>query len=207
MADRTARARSRGWGRWVEFWGILAAILSSALGGTAIGATRYIAGVADPLALGGFRFGIGCALLLPLAALSGGDWPQRRDWPGVAALGLLFFGLFPILFNASLIFTTAARGAMALCTLPLLTMAVGAILGVEKLTSRKTTGVLIAMAGVALALLSGLAFAPAGAWRGYLLMIGAAFCMALYNVWSKPFIAGRVRFRSPPWPWAWAPSV
>jgi drug/metabolite transporter (DMT)-like permease len=36
--------------------------------------------------------------------------------------------------------------------------------------------------------LSDLAAAPAGAWRGDLLMIGAACCMALYNVWSRPFI-------------------
>jgi drug/metabolite transporter (DMT)-like permease len=49
--------------------------------------------------------------------------------------------------------------------------------------------VLIAMCGVAVALLSGLAVAPAGAWRGDLLMVGAALCMALYSIWSKPFIA------------------
>ena len=35
---------------------------------------------------------------------------------------------------------------------------------------------------------AGLEFAPAGAWRGDLLMIAAACCMALYNVWSRPFI-------------------
>jgi drug/metabolite transporter (DMT)-like permease len=86
------------------------------------------------------------------------------------------------------VFTTAARGALALSTLPLLTMVVGAMLGAEALTARKTAGVLIAMLGVAVALLSGLASAPEGAWRGDLLMVGAAFCMALYSIWSKPVI-------------------
>jgi drug/metabolite transporter (DMT)-like permease len=38
------------------------------------------------------------------------------------------------------------------------------------------------------ALLTGLAAAPDGAWRGDLLMVGAALCMALYSIWSKPFI-------------------
>jgi len=38
-------------------------------------------------------------------------------------------------------------------------------------------------------LLAGLAAAPAGAWRGDLVMIGATLCMAFYNVWSRPFIA------------------
>ncbi|QOZ25364.1 DMT family transporter [Bradyrhizobium sp. CCBAU 51753] len=171
-----------------EIWGVAAAVLSSALGGTSIGATRFLVGAIDPLAIGSFRFGIGVVLLLPLALLQPRAWPPRRDWPAVAGLGLLFFAAFPILFNASLIFTTAARGALALSTLPLLTMLVGAALGVEPLTARKTTGVLVTIFGVAMALLSGLAAAPPGAWRGDLLMVAAALCMALYSIWSKPYI-------------------
>ena len=90
-----------------EGWGVLAAVLSSGLGGTSIGATRYLVNAIDPLAIGSFRFGIGFLLLLPVALLQGGvEWP-RQDWPGVAGLGVLYFALFPILFNASLIFTTA----------------------------------------------------------------------------------------------------
>jgi drug/metabolite transporter (DMT)-like permease len=171
-----------------EVWGVLAAVLSSALGGTSIGATRYLVNAIDPLAIGSFRFGIGFLLLLPVVLWHGARWPARRDWPAVAGLGVLFFALFPLLFNASLIFTTAARGALALSTLPLLTMVVGAALGSEALTLRKSLGVVIAMFGVAIALLSGLTSAPPGAWRGDLLMVGAALCMAFYSIWSKPFI-------------------
>ena len=172
-----------------EVWGVLAAVLSSGLGGTSVAATRYLVNAIDPLAIGSFRFGIGFLLLLPAALLQGGRWPLRSDWPGLAGLGVLYFALFPVLFNASLIFTTAARGALALSTLPLLTMVVGALLGSEALTMRKSIGVVIATLGVALALLSGLASAPPGAWRGDLLMVAAALCMALYSIWSKPFIA------------------
>src|SRR5882757_4216487 len=101
-----------------EIWGVLAAVLSSGLGGT-----RFVRHAIDPLAIGAFRFGLGFIFLLPIALIQGGKWPARNDWAAAAGLGLLFFGLFPILFNASLIFTTAARGALALSTLPLLTMA------------------------------------------------------------------------------------
>jgi drug/metabolite transporter (DMT)-like permease len=170
-------------------FGLWAAILSSSLGGTAIGATRYLAGVLDPIMIGVVRFGGGFLILLPIALLRQDKWPQPRDRFAVAALGVLFFALFPILFNASLIFTTAARGALALSTLPLLTMLAAAFLGIERLTLRKTAGVFIAMAGVAIALAAGLSNAPVGAWRGDLLMVGAATCMALYNVWSRPFIS------------------
>jgi drug/metabolite transporter (DMT)-like permease len=113
----------------------------------------------------------------------------RKRLARVTGLGLLFFGIFPIIFNAAFIYTTAARGSLALSTLPLLTMAVGALLGIERLGIRKTAGVLIATGGVALALAAGFSTAPEGAWRGDLLMVLAALCMAFYNVWSRPFIA------------------
>jgi len=171
-----------------EVLGVAAAVLSSALGGAAVGATRYVAGVIDPVALGAFRFGIGFLLLVPAALWGASPWPHRRDWATTVGLGLLFFALFPLLFNASLRYTTAARGALALSTLPLLTMGVAAALGVEALTWRKSIGVALAMAGVAAALLSGLRAAPAEAWRGDLLMVCAALCMAFYSVWSRPVI-------------------
>jgi drug/metabolite transporter (DMT)-like permease len=166
-----------------------AAVLSSAFGGMAAAVTRYAIGVADPLTLAAFRFGIGFAVLLPVVLALRSRFPSRRDWPGVAALGLLFFAVFFVLYNLSLGRTTAARGALALSVLPLLTMIIAALLGIESLTARKTSGVLVAMAGVASALAAGLGDAPAGAWRGDLIMVAGAICMALYNVWSRPFIA------------------
>jgi drug/metabolite transporter (DMT)-like permease len=72
-----------------EAWGVLAAVLSSGLGGTSVAATRYLVNAIDPLAIGSFRFGIGFLLLLPAALLQGGRWPPRRDWSGVAGLGVL----------------------------------------------------------------------------------------------------------------------
>lgn len=63
-----------------------------------------------------------------------------------------------------------------------------ALLGIERLTARKTVGVTIAVLGVCAALASGLATAPDGAWSGELIMAGAVLCMAFYNVFSRPFI-------------------
>ena len=58
---------------------------------------------------------------------------------GVAALGVMFFAVFFVFYNIALAFTTAARGALALSTLPLWTMVVAALLGAEPLTLRKTS--------------------------------------------------------------------
>ena len=131
---------------------------------------------------------MGFVCLLPIAIGLRVRWPGRRDWPAVAGLGVCFFGLFFVLYNIAVGYTTAARASLALSTLPLQTMVVGALLGVEPMTVRKTVGVAIAMAGVGAALASGLADAPQGAWRGELIMTGAVLCMAFYNVWSRPFI-------------------
>ena len=173
----------------MEARGVAAAVLSSALGGTAIGATRYLAEALDPITIGAIRFGGGFLALLPIMLMRGENWPASPDRLPAAALGVLFFCIFPFLFNAALIYTTAARGALALSTLPLLSVVIGALLRVERPTIRKTVGVLIAMSGVAIALGAGYAGAPTGAWRGDLLMICAAFCMAFYSVLSRPLIA------------------
>ncbi len=177
-----------GW-RAGEGLGVLAAVLSSSLGGTNTAVTRFAIGAVDPSTLSALRFGLGFILIAPVALVLKARWPQRADWPSVAALGILFFGIFQGVFAWALVYTTAARGALALATLPLVTMTVAALLRAEPLTARKTLGVLIAIAGVAIALISGLAAAPAGAWRGDLIMLAGTLCFAVYNVWSRPFIA------------------
>jgi drug/metabolite transporter (DMT)-like permease len=152
-------------------------------------ATRYLVGAADPFTLAAIRFGGGVLCLLPLAAMLPVRWPPRADWAAVAGLGFLFYAVFFVLYNVALAYTTVARGTLALSTLPLMTMLAGAVLGIEALSARKTAGVLVAMLGVALALASSLISAPEGAWRGDVVMAGATLCMALYNVYSRPYIA------------------
>ena len=167
--------------------GVLIAIVSSGLGGTAAAVTRYLVGNADPVTLA-----ICARDRLSLRAAdrtaAAGKWPRRSDWLGVATLGICFFGLFFILYNVAVGYTTAARASLALSTLPLQTMLVGAALGIEPLTARKCVGVWIAVLGVFAALAAGLYRRSAGGWRGEAIMTGAVLCMAFYNVWSRPFI-------------------
>ena len=168
--------------------GVAIAVVSSCLGGTAAAVTRYLVSSADPIMLAVLRWGIGFLFLLPVVLVLRVKWPPRSDWPGVAALGLCFFGLFFVLYNVAIGYTTAARASLALSTLPLQTMLVGALLRVEPLTARKSAGVGIAMMGVAAALAADLSSAPPGAWRGEAIMTGAVLCMAFYNVWARPFV-------------------
>ncbi|MGE0717016.1 MAG: DMT family transporter [Alphaproteobacteria bacterium] len=171
-----------------QWRGVGPALISSMLGGTAAAVTRWLAADVDPVAIAILRFGLGFLIVLPFAVATRAAWPPRRDRPAVAVLGIAFFAAFFVLYNVAMGWTTAARGSLALATLPLQTMVVGALLGVEPLDRRKATGVVVAVAGVALALASGLAEAPAGSWRGEATMAGAVLCMAFYNVLSRPFI-------------------
>src|SRR5262245_57322902 len=72
------------------------------------------------------RWAVGFLCVLPVALVLCARWPKRNDWPAVAALGICFFGLFFIFYNIAVAYTTAARASLALSTLPLQTMLVGA---------------------------------------------------------------------------------
>jgi drug/metabolite transporter (DMT)-like permease len=169
--------------------GIVAGVISSALGGMAAAVTRFVIGAMDPVTVAVFRFGLGFLILLPVALALRSRWPRGRDWIGVAALGAMFYGVFFVVYAEALVYTTAARGSLAVSTLPVLTMIVAALMGREALTGRKTLGVFVAMGGVAIALAAGLAEAPPQAWRGDLIMTGGMLSMALYNVLSRPLMA------------------
>jgi drug/metabolite transporter (DMT)-like permease len=172
-----------------ERWGVLAAAASSLLGGSSVAATRFVIGELSPSRLGLLRFGIGTICLLPLLYRARQHRPAARDIVAIALLGILFFAVFPWLFNAALARTTAAHGALALATLPLLTLALGALFRREAVTSAKLAGIACAMAGVAFAL-SGQQ--PGGllpsAGTGDLLMVATALCGALYNVLARPYL-------------------
>ena len=76
-----------------ERLGVGVAILSSAVGGGAAVATRYLIASADPFTLAALRFGGGVVCLLPIALLLRVRWPAgRRDRLLVAGLGFLAHG-------------------------------------------------------------------------------------------------------------------
>jgi drug/metabolite transporter (DMT)-like permease len=168
--------------------GVLAAVLSSTLGGTVAATTRFVVAGIDPLTLAALRFGGAFLVLLPIALAARQPWPSGRDWIAVALLGGVYFCVYQALYNVAFVYTTAAHGSMIGALLALITMVVAALFGVDRLTVRKIAGVLIATVGVGAALAAGLAGAPAGAWRGDLLMLAGVLSWACYNVWSRPFI-------------------
>ncbi len=169
--------------------GIAAGLASSAIGGMAAAVTRFAVATIDPVLVSAFRFGIGCLLLLLLALATCVRWPRASDLAATIALGAMFYGVFFVAYARALTLTTAARGSLGVAVLPVLTMLVAAALRRERLTSRKTAGVLVALGGVAISLATDLRNAPVGAWKGDAMMIAAMLSMSLYTIYSRPLMA------------------
>ena len=140
--------------------GVVAAVISSALGGSAAALTRYAIHASDPVTLAAFRFGIGFLLILPLALAARVRFPQGADRLAVAGLGILFFAVFFFAYNIAMSLTSAARGAARALGAAAHHHARRRAARPRALSRRKTLGVLIAVAGVAVALSAGLADAP-----------------------------------------------
>jgi drug/metabolite transporter (DMT)-like permease len=171
-----------------DYLGIAAACASSCIGGASVVATRAVVPLLDPATLAALRFGIGAVCLAVLVQMLRRGWPRRADLAPVLALGVLFFAGFPYLFNLSLSYTTAARGSLALATLPFLTLLVAAVLRGEHITPAKIAGVALAMLGVGIALGDRL-LGDATLRTGDLLMVATALGGAFYNVLSRPYLS------------------
>jgi drug/metabolite transporter (DMT)-like permease len=162
--------------------GVLAAVASSTLGGSAIVATRFIVPDAGVLPTIFLRFS-GAALIMLAIALPRVHIDVRaRDLPVICGLALMQFALFPWLFTQSLAHVPAARGALVLSTQPLITLAFAAIVGRERVTRSKVAGGLLALVAVVFALGDRIDSPDDEAWRGDLYMLGAALSGSVYNV-------------------------
>jgi len=63
--------------------GVLIALASSCLGGSAAAVTRYLVSNADPLTLALLRWGIGFLVVLPVTLFLRSKMPPRADWLAV----------------------------------------------------------------------------------------------------------------------------
>ncbi len=167
-----------------------AAAMAAMSAGASVVATRILVAETDPVSLVFYRYVIASVCMAPvLVALWPRDRISSRDWIKIAVFGALFFGFFPWAFNAALQYTTAARGAVGLATVPIQTLIIAAVFGRETLTGSKLLSVALAFAGIAVV------FGPEALkveGSDYLigdgLMLLGAFSAALYSAFSRPVL-------------------
>jgi drug/metabolite transporter (DMT)-like permease len=159
--------------------------------GAAIVATRFVVAETGPASLALMRYAIGFCCLVPALLWSGTRLRfAARDVVPIAALGIVQFGVLIALLNYGLRFVPSGRAALLFATFPLMTLAIAALLGRERMTLAKIMGVLLTIAGVGLALgEKALDRGAAGdAWIGEVAVLASAFCGALCSVLYRPYL-------------------
>ena len=146
-------------------------------------AMRLVLAEVPLLVVGALRFTLAGALLTALlAAREGHVRLAPADLWRLLGLGILGNTVYQTLFMLGLTGTTVGNTAILLATSPLLTAAIGALLGVERPSRPLAVGLALALAGAVLVLRShGFAFGSATV-AGDLAALGAAVCWALYTL-------------------------
>jgi len=155
--------------------------------GAAIVASRFALAEVPPLTLAMLRYAIGFCCLLPFAR-AGLPRMRGRDLWAMAALGIGQFAVLIVLLNFGLQHVGAAQAALIFSLLPLLTLLLSATLGRERISWPLALGVLISIAGVALALAPKLIAPQTGHWWGELAVAAAAGVGALCSVLYRPYL-------------------
>ena len=158
--------------------------------GASVVATRLVVAETDPVTLAFYRYVIATICMAPvLIARRPTCSMPMRDTATIASLGALFFGFFPWAFSAALQYTTAARGAIGIATIPIQTLILAVLLGREVLTYAKLLSVGLAFVGVVVAFGSAaLSIKRPDYLIGDGLMLLGAMSAAIYSVLARPVL-------------------
>lgn len=163
---------------------------AASIGGFTVVFTRYVLPETDAFTLAHIRYGLAALCLISLSLWQGRKFRiDRRDVPALALLAVMFYGVFPYLFARSLADTTAARGALVYAIMPLVTMSLGALFRVERITRWKVMAVIFAVVGVWVAVGVGNPVHAPNALRGDIIMFMATSISAGYLVFAPRYVA------------------
>ncbi|MBN1199296.1 MAG: DMT family transporter [Bacteroidales bacterium] len=114
---------------------------------------------------------------------------ERRDLLMLALCGLIGFTLNITLFYAGLNLTTPVNASIIHVTNPIMVLILASIIIREKVTIRKTGGILLGMSGALILILWGrhLQFGGQTAWGNILVLLNM-MCYSLYLVLLKPLL-------------------
>jgi drug/metabolite transporter (DMT)-like permease len=163
---------------------VLAFLLTALFGGANAVAIR--AGYAElaPFWGAALRFLPGALILIAAIIAMRAELPRGRALNGVLIYGFLNFGLFYVFAYWALIEVTAGMAMTVLATVPLLTLILGALQGVERFQSWSLAGAVIAAVGVAVIFKDSIGTVSASS---LLALVGGALCIAEVSIVVKKF--------------------
>ena len=167
---------------------LLAVAVTLLLWSSAFVAIRHLGDSFSPGGLSLGRLVVGSVALGVVLALRGWTAPRRRDWPGLVAIGLLWFGLYNVALNAGELRVDAGTAAMLIQLSPVLVAVLATVFLGERATPMLGVGLLVAFAGVVLIATStsdGGELDPVGV----LLCLVSAVAYAVSLIFQKPLVS------------------
>jgi len=143
----------------------------------------------QPLTFNALRFGTSSLFLLGVLWLRERSIGiHRKDLPKFVLLALVGNTAYQLFFINGIALTTATNSALILATTPIFIILFGALLDVEKVTSRVLQGVVLSFVGVLMIVLGagGSLTFSSQSLLGDLLIVANPICWSIYTVLSKP---------------------
>jgi drug/metabolite transporter (DMT)-like permease len=130
----------------------------------------------------------GAGLLAIVWVRSGPLRIDRKDWGQIALLGFLGVALNQFLYLYGMRYSTAANGALLYASTPVFVLVLSRVTGREKITPKKTFGILMAFVGITIVIFErGIDFSSGYAF-GNLLILIAVIAWTLFTVLGSPMI-------------------
>jgi drug/metabolite transporter (DMT)-like permease len=177
-------------------------LLMTLIWGTNYSIVKHAFAEVDPQAFNAARMVIASTLFLSISALARTrertthatsaaasifftpDPVTRRDWLGIAALGLIGHAAYQFLFIGGLARTSVSNSSLLLAATPVLIALMSAAAGQDRIGRLHWVGILLSMAGIYLVVGHG---APEGrgSRSGDAMMVAAVCCWALYTLGAQ----------------------
>jgi drug/metabolite transporter (DMT)-like permease len=142
---------------------------------------------ASPLVFNALRWILAACMSLTVVALRRDSLRiAPQDWGSVALIAVIGNVLQQVTFINGIRLTTAGHSALIMGLSPIMVALGAAGLGLEPVTRRMWTGILLSIGGLALLVRPGAANLPPTAFWGDLLTLASAACWAVYILASRP---------------------
>lgn len=169
---------------------------------------KVVLAVLPAVALVGFRVGITALILFVVQWLRGRLWlRERSDYRRLAVLSLFGVTFNQLLFIGGLSLTKASNTSLLAVTIPIFTIAIGAVIGTERLRLVKSVGIVLAAIGVVILIDPRKASFSSETTLGDILIILNSLSYGIYVATSKEVITRNGAFRSMMWVFIFAAAV
>lgn len=169
---------------------------------------KVVLAVLPPISLVGLRVGITALVFFLVQLYRRRLWLQEKgDYVRLAILSLFGVVFNQLLFVGGLSLTKAANTSLLAVTIPIFTLMVGAVVGIEPLRRKTIIGIVIAAAGVILLIDLRTASFSSLTTLGDVMIIANSLSYGIYVATSKNVITRNGAFRSIMWIFIFASVV